>query len=280
MVFTLILATKDDVASSNIAARLLEEYPFVESSLKFRSKPVYSLTSVDGEVLMAFMAGEMVYLEGLEGLADARLVVFVSRHESRSGSPILSVHVPGNLSTAEFGGVSERVSIAPANAMQAALRMMAEQRKLLGLKGFEVYYEGTHHGPSLDVPSMFVEIGSSIKEWSDPLAGKAIAHAAMAAAMNKQMVDAAVGIGGSHCNRRLTNLGLEFNLAFGHIIPSYAFKWLNPDTIKQCVERTLEKNPTVVLDWKGIDGKDRDGLQAVLDKVPYKIKHAAEYRDQ
>jgi D-aminoacyl-tRNA deacylase len=277
--FALVLATVDDVASSNIASRLREEFGFVESSLTFMSRPVYRLVLDGREVRLAVVGGEMVYLEELGEMAGADLVVFVSRHESRSGSPILSVHVPGNLSSAEFGGLPGRVSVAPANAMRAALRMMAEQRDLLGLKGFEVYYEGTHHGPSLDVPSMFVEIGSSVKEWADPLAGKAVACAAMAAVTNRSVVEAAVGVGGSHTNRRLTNLGLEFDLAFGHIIPGYAFKWLTPELIKQCVERTLEKDPTVVLDWKGIDGKDRDGLQAILDKIPYRIKHAAEYRD-
>lgn len=277
---TIIVASRDDVASKNIASKLLEEYPFEESSEKFHENPIYRLASKDQEVRLTITDGELAYLQELEKMSNIGLIVFVSRHESRNGSPILSVHVPGNLSTAEFGGLSETVSIAPANAMRAALREMAQQRTLLGLKEFEIYYEGTHHGPSLNTPAMFVEIGSTPKEWSNPLAGKAVARAAMAAIKNTSQVEAAVGVGGSHCNRRLTNLSLEFDLAFGHIIPSYAFKWLTPETIRQCVERTLEKNPTIVLDWKGIDGKDRDGLQTVLDKVSYRIRRAAEYRDQ
>jgi D-aminoacyl-tRNA deacylase len=209
--------------------------------------------------------------------SSAELVVFVSRHQSKNGVPILSVHVPGNLSHAGFGGVSNKVSIAPANTMRAALLEMERQRKRLGLDEFRVYYEGTHHGPSLDVPALFVEIGSTEREWAIPEAGEAVAHAAMAAVTNRGRVESAVGLGGSHCNRRLTSLSLRLPVAFGHIIPSYAFDELTPETVTQCVERTLEESPTLILDWKGIDGKQRDGLMRVLDHLQYPIRRLAEY---
>ena len=77
--------------------------------------------------------GELVYLQDFPLFASAELVIFVSRHQSRSGVPLLSVHAPGNLSLADFGGVSNRVSIAPANAMRAALLEMDRQRTRLGM---------------------------------------------------------------------------------------------------------------------------------------------------
>ncbi len=46
---------------------------------------------------------------------------------------------------------------------------------------YEVSYECTHHGPSLNVPAMFVELGSSEKQWNDSRAAEAVAHAAMEA---------------------------------------------------------------------------------------------------
>jgi len=279
LIVTLIVSTKDDDASRNIASTLLKEYPFEETSEKFHGNPVYRWISQGREMRLLTVEGEMVYLQELENLSNVEIIVFVSRHESRNGRPILSVHVPGNFSTAEFGGLPEKLSIAPANAMRAALKDMAQQRIDLGLKEFEVYYEGTHHGPSINRPSLFVEIGSTPQEWNNPLAGKAVAHAAITAIQNTLQVMAAVGMGGSHCNRRLTNISLEFDVAFGHIIPSYAFKWLSPEILKQCVDKTLEKNPAIVIDWKGIDGKDRDNLQRILDSVPYQVRRAAEYRE-
>lgn len=221
--------------------------------------------------------GELVYLQDFPIFTSAELVIFVSRHESRSGVPLLSVHVPGNLSRADFGGISNKVSVAPANAMRAALLEMERQRVRLGLEEFRVYYEGTHHGPSLDVPTMFVEIGSTEEEWASTKAGEAVAHAAMAAVTNREKVEAAVGLGGSHCNSRLTSLSLRSEVAFGHIIPSYAFGGLTPETVAQCLERTLEQGPTLILDWKGIDGRQRNGLMRVLEQLPFPVRRLAEY---
>jgi D-aminoacyl-tRNA deacylase len=229
------------------------------------------------EMSLVTVGGELVYLQDHPLFRDADLVVFLSRHQSRSGLPILSVHVPGNLSHADFGGVSHLVSIAPANAMRAALLELERQRTLLGLDGFRVYYEGTHHGPSLNVPTIFVEIGSSEREWVIREAGEAAAHAAMSAALNMDRVEAAIGIGGSHCNSRFTGHGLKSPIAFGHIVPSYAFGELSAATVSQLVERTLEENPTIILDWKGIDGRQRSGMMSLLDGLDYQVHRLAEY---
>ena len=274
----LIVTSKDDAASTNIATHLLENYPFTEKSEQFSGHPVYHWKLQNKEIRFLTVTGELAYHQDLEKIPDVELIVFVSRHESRDNKPIFSVHVPGNFSTAEFGGVSHTVSIAPANAMRAALKEMTKQRDLLGLKDFTVYYEGTHHGPSLNIPAVFVEIGSTPTEWINPLAGEVVAHAAIAAIESTVQVEGAVGLGGSHCNRRLTSISLDSEIAFGHIIPSYAFKWLTPELLNHCVSRTLETNPILVLDWKGIDRKDRGKLQKVLDKVPYPVRRVSEFR--
>lgn len=274
----LIVASQDDAASLNIATYLLQHYPFTETSERYEGHPLYGWRHHDTDIRLLMVTGELAYRQDLTALPDVDLVVFVSRHESRDQRPIFSVHVPGNFSTAEFGGLSHTISLAPANAMRAALHEMAAQRARRGLTGFTVYYEGTHHGPSLNVPALFVEIGSTLNEWSNPVAGEVVAHAALAAIENEASVEAAVGLGGSHCNRRLTSISLTSDIAFGHIIPAYAFKWLTPTLLHQCVDRTLEPNPPLVLDWKGIDGKHRGPLQEVLDAVPYPVKRVAEFR--
>ena len=42
---------------------------------------------------------------------------------------------------------------------------------------FEVTYEVTHHGPYLETPTLFIEIGSSEATWGDRDAARAIARA-------------------------------------------------------------------------------------------------------
>ena len=280
MTLIVFAASSDDAASSNIASRMASIYGFEAVSGESDAGGTSSVTRarLEGrEMSLVTVGGELVYLQDHPLFRDADLVVFLSRHQSRSGLPILSVHVPGNLSHADFGGVSHLVSIAPANAMRAALLELERQRTLLGLDGFRVYYEGTHHGPSLNVPTIFVEIGSSEREWAIREAGEAVAHAAMSAALNMDRVEAAIGIGGSHCNSRFTGHGLKSPIAFGHIVPSYAFGELSAATVSQLVERTLEENPTIILDWKGIDGRQRSGMMSLLDGLDYQVHRLAEY---
>ena len=89
-------------------------------------------------------------------------VVFASRHASRSGRKTLSVHPVGNFARADYGG-RERVLVPAAPRLMAtALRHMATGARDLQ---YLVCYEATHHGPFLETPSMFIEVGSTTKEW-------------------------------------------------------------------------------------------------------------------
>jgi D-tyrosyl-tRNA(Tyr) deacylase len=59
---------------------------------------------------------------------------------------------------------------------------------------------------------------------------------------------------------------------FGHMIPKYAIPHIDSEIIKQCMEKTLEKVPYALLDWKGIKSEDKPGLLAALEAagLPYK----------
>jgi D-aminoacyl-tRNA deacylase len=76
-----------------------------------------------------------------------------------------------------------------------------------------------------------------------------------------------LGIGGLHYNAKFTQIALESNIAFGHMIPKYAIPEIDALIIKQCIERTLEKVDHVVLDWKGIKGEDKSSLVETLHKL-------------
>ncbi len=133
--------------------------------------------------------------------------------------------------------------------------------------GYEVSYECTHHGPSLDVPTMFVELGSSPKQWTDIKAAEAVARAAIAAVSKQSRYAAVLGVGGPHYNAKFTRIALTTPIAFGHIIPKYAVSRVDTEMVKQCVERTLEKVESVILDWKGIKGADKGELRAILNEI-------------
>jgi len=256
----LLVFSESDKASLNIAEKLMSLYRFERTDRLYRGKPVYRLELKGEEVLLVSLPGELVEAQYLEKDFKASLVVFLSRHASSSRMSTLSVHVPGNLGAETYGGLPYRVSIAPANAMKAALRKMNELNESKGL-GFKVSYEATHHGPSLNLPSMFVEIGSTEREWGNPEAGEVVAEAAMAAVSCDTDYPAALALGGLHYNPKFTSLGLWEDIAPAHIVSKYSLTYVeDPSLLRNCVERTLEKVCMAVVDWKGVPGKLRSEL--------------------
>jgi len=82
---------------------------------------------------------------------------------------------------------------------------------------------------------------------------------------------AVLGIGGPHYNQRFTQMALNYEAIFGHMIPKYALPHVKTETLRQCVERTLEKVDNVILDWKGIKSEHKPKLlKAIAElKLPY-----------
>jgi D-aminoacyl-tRNA deacylase len=261
------LASKVDLAGLNIAKSLIKLLNFKETDEKFCGNPVYSAVIENSEeAKLAFTNDEPVNTQNSPYPENLRMVIFISRHSSRSGTPTLSVHVPGNIGEAALGGLPRKVSIAPASAMKAALIEMKRARDEMDLP-YEVSYECTHHGPSLDIPAMFVELGSSQEQWRDVRAAEAVARGAAAAAMNRDFYPAILGIGGQHYNEKFTRIALTSNAAFGHMIPKYALQNLDEYMLKQCVIKTVEPVEKVLLDWKGIRGADKEPLIKLLKAI-------------
>ena len=260
----LFIASTKDIAGMNIAKQLIEKYGFEKLNENFYKNPIFLKSFQKIKIKLLFVDTEIVDTQFLENLFHPRLFVFLSRHSSIKGIPTLSVHAPGNLSEAKFGGKPEKVSIAAACAMKSAILQMSKlinERKL----DFEVSYECTHHGPSLDSPAMFVELGSSPKQWEDVKAAEVVADSAFAAVSEFSRYSAVLGIGGPHYNTKFTKIALSTQIAFGHIIPKYAIAGINAEMIKQCIERTLEPVDSVFLDWKGINGEHKKKIITALE---------------
>lgn len=266
----MLVSSKRDIASLNIGKKILEQCNFQNTATYFMQNPIYEAKIGERTVRLVTLTDEMVYAQNLADLfTDLELIIFISRHSSTSGTPTLSVHTPGNLSgKAELGGLPKKVSVSPANAMKDALKSMAKHARKIQLK-YEVSYECTHHGPSLNVPTMFAELGSAPAQWNDLDAANVVAQAVLEAIskFGKSNEKAVLGIGGPHYNLKFTRMCLEENVAFGHIIPKYAIPWIDAEILQQCLERTLEKTYRVILDWKGIRGEDKPKLVKLLEQV-------------
>jgi D-aminoacyl-tRNA deacylase len=266
----LLVSSSNDVASLNIRKQILSHYPFKENAKSYQQNPLFSVNLNGAKVVLATLKEESVNAQNLPiDFPDIDLLIFISRHSSRSGKPTLSVHAPGNFGKAEFGGLPNQVSIAPALAMQDALKALFWQKKVSSLN-YEVSYECTHHGPSLKIPTVFVELGSSQIQWEDTKAATAVAHATMTMIANfsdSTSTIVALGIGGTHYNQKFTNMALGGEVVFGHIIPKYAVNLINREMLQQCVERTMGKVLSVILDWKGIRSEDKPAILSTIKRV-------------
>jgi D-aminoacyl-tRNA deacylase len=270
----LIVASKMDPASLNIKQQILRSYPFKETQQTYKQNPVFKAEINGKNITLVTLNEESVHAQYLpKDYPDAEFIVFISRHSSQSGKPTLTVHVPGNFGAAELGGLPKTVSVAPAFAMQTALKALMQMKEKLRLN-YEVSFEVTHHGPSLDVPVMFVELGSSALQWSDQTAAQAVAYAAVTATANPQTqanIPVAVGIGGTHYNHKFTQYALSDKAVFGHMIPKYAVSIVDSELLLQCIQKTREKVSVALLDWKGIKSADKPNLLKALEtaRLPY-----------
>jgi D-aminoacyl-tRNA deacylase len=185
----LILASRRDSAAQNMAKRLVQErnfQPVDHSGSLLRSNDVF-LKHVDSEG---------VYTETLDVNFRPDAVIFASRHRSESGEPTLTVHWTGNCTgRADLGGKPKSLSFADPPRLRAALLALDQGREARRLN-YAVTLEATHHGPTeLGVPTLFIEIGSSEKQWNDTEAASVAAEAVWQAAAAPAPGITAVGFG-------------------------------------------------------------------------------------
>lgn len=265
----LIAASIKDNASLNIKKQILDHYQFEETAENFQANTIYTAEVDSKTVKLVTLDDNSIYAQDLaDFFPNSELIVFVSKHSSVRGIPTLSVHTPGNLGEARMGGILRKVSISPANAMRDVLKAMMRLKEEMQLD-YEVSYECTHHGPSLNVPTMFAELGSSPKQWNDSEAAEAVAHATMEAIykFGGLPAKAVLGVGGLHYNNKFTRIALGSEIAFGHMIPKHAIPDLDVEILEQCLKRTLEHVESAMLDWKGIKGKYKQRLVEMLSEL-------------
>jgi D-aminoacyl-tRNA deacylase len=270
----LTVASTKDVASMNIAQKLIELYKFEKIQTSYHENPIYEKRIEDKAIKLVFINQETIWAQNLTDHFTASLIVFISRHSGVAGIPTLSVHVPGNLGEeAKLGGLPKQISVCPASAMKNALLELARIKEASNLP-YEVSYECTHHGPSLNTPTMFVELGSSIEQWKDLKAAEAVAHAAIAAITKETRYPVVLGVGGPHYNERFTRIALTTPKAFGHIISKYAAPTIDATTVRLCVQKTAEKVESAVFDWKSLRSLDRQRIITTLESLKISVEKA------
>lgn len=254
-----------DNASTNIRDRLLETDDWQESG-RFRGHVMWQraydmMVQVDGPTIV----DEDLSADLAETGWPIDAVWFLSRHRAASGKPSLTVHPIGNWGEAKYGGRPSTFSTAAPRDMSALLRRLRAHRDDQGLP-HDVTYEATHHGPYMQQPSLFVEIGSD-ESWYDDVPSAA----ALAGAVTDVLDDGpargdrpiALGVGGGHYVPQQTDKALAEELDFGHLVPAYA---LPPESdLPATLQKAWDATPgasAVYMHKKGLKGPQK---QAVRD---------------
>mmetsp|Transcript_2616 Transcript_2616/g.4829 ORF Transcript_2616/g.4829 Transcript_2616/m.4829 type:complete len:194 (+) Transcript_2616:792-1373(+) len=111
--------------------------------------------------------------------------------------------------------------------MGKLFRELNRQAKTRGLANeFTVCFEATHHGPYLETPAMFMEIGSAASEWSKECAGECwadtIENTILQPENEKSSQRVVLSVGGGHYVAFMRDLVLaNEDITPGHMLPSY-----------------------------------------------------------
>jgi D-aminoacyl-tRNA deacylase len=121
------------------------------------------------------------------------------------------------------------------------------------------------------VPTLFVEIGSTEKQWNDEQAAGAASEAIWKAATEPAPGKNAVGFGGGHyCNKQSTATR-SGGYAFSHLFSKYFFEEYDEKMVRMAFDRTRGECKTAVIDWKGIRGPERTKLLGTLKEMEVEV---------
>lgn len=233
----LIVTSKEDVASMNIRDCLLSAADWNEIG-EFDGSPVLSC----GGFTMILIEKIHLHFENLDAHVRSELgiepdcMIFASRHKSESKLRTLTVHPLGNYGEALFGGKAG--SLVPTSPKLMSAALLALKRNASALD-FEISFECTHHGPFLETPAFFIEIGSDEGAWPERPAGEMLAKTIIELDSAETEDDVvAIGVGGGHYAPRHSGIVSSRKISFGHMIPNYAIDNVDKEMVKLAIERT------------------------------------------
>ena len=235
----LLVAYQDDPAGSNMAKFL---------SLKMKK---------DGEIFrgdnydLLIIPTPAISADWLEEKYDYDGFIFLSKHAAESGVLALTCHSTGNFSDAKFGGNDKQMAIPHPDIQKKYLQTLWQNKSKFS--DFQITIEATHHGPTaLNKPTIFIEIGTTNKQWSDvPLCNSIAILVDEVLSENIPSNPTAICFGGTHYPEKFTNELLHGKFALGTVMPKHALDNLDENMFSHILERNkLAK--TALLDWAGL----------------------------
>lgn len=265
---TVVLVTSSrDEASTTIAKRLVANHGFESTGITLLGNPVYQKDFL----LLAKIDTEIISPPPLDDYFNPRAYIFLSRHYAESGIPSLTVHTTGNFTGEEYlGGRPNEVGWVNPDLQKNY--MLALQRRKSDLDGYNITVEATHHGPtSLRKPVLFVELGSSEKNWGDEHAGGVIGDALMETLMeNKTYEKVAIAFGGTHYPDKVNKMLVETEFAVCTIVAKYYLEGVDEVMFGQIIQKTTRFPRYAAIDWKGM-GSHKERIMGLVSRFALEV---------
>lgn len=247
----------------------------VEQFKQLAYAPQIPIIELKKETIFSEDISERKYPE----LRNIDFLVFASTHRSEKGNPSLCLHAPGNWRNTDLGGKPGKICKTSAFVLKYLFQELdknyQENKDKLN-EEYQVTLEVTHHGPLIEIPCCFIELGSQEKQWQDKEAAKIIAKAILSLQnydsnfIASHPWQAVIGIGGGHYNQAANKIMLRTNYAVGHIIPKYSLP-VTEFMLKEAESKTQEQVAKVLLDWKGL-GQYKEDTINLLKKMGLKYE--------
>jgi D-tyrosyl-tRNA(Tyr) deacylase len=240
-VFAIVVSAVDP-ASVNIAARL-RSLAHWDTKGEFLGKPVLwsePFAMVEIPDLHIYHEGLDAQLRSQAGL-EPEVIIFASKHKAASGQRTLTVHPVGNFGEARFGGQPNQFTPAAPRHQSHALRALAIHAKEAGVS-HGISFEATHHGPLLNTPAFFIELGSGEQDWGDARAAEVVARAILDVPSAPRTLHV-IGLGGGHYAPKHTDLARRRLASVGHIVPDHALEGgISDELVFEAARRSQAKH--------------------------------------
>ena len=166
-------------------------------------------------------------------------------------------------------------------------------------KEYDITLEATHHGPLLDSPTLYLEIGSDEERWADSRAARVWAQTiSICLGMSEDTQhrewpgegDVMVGLGGGHYAPRHKAIISETEVWVGHILANYAIVFEGQEesslsgpwehSVRTAVDSTRAAFPGgnvfAHLDRKSFKGWQRQALSSLLSELDVPVRRGKE----
>jgi len=253
----LLVAYEQDPAGNNMAKH-------ISKNLK-KDGPVYRGRDFD----LLIIPTPAISADWIEEKYQYDGFVFLSKHAAQSGELALTCHSTGNFAEAKFGGRERQVAVPHPHFQKSYLCELWKERARFS--DFDIVIEATHHGPTaLSKPTIFVEIGTTEKQWHDESLCDSVADVVLRT-MSKppQKSPVAVCFGGTHYPAKFTEELLHGEHALGTVVPKHALDFLDRDLFSHIMERNADAR-SALLDWGGL-GKHKQKVIELLGTTDLEV---------